>query len=429
MTLESIRSSGKHFKLGIATVVLLMLNFAFPHAVNAASVTATGRGAIDNNLDAARQVALDDAIKNALLAYGGRVDSQTTLRNGLLSDDRIRFRAAGQVRNVQIITEHAGREFYVVEISADVEPGGHCADQDGRTYSRSVLFTAFPREELQSSLVGKLGNIDADLPLEMSRRLYPKHLTVVQAEHRANLISHSQYLAQSLLASDEVQNIARQHGTQFVVSGSVIDMSMIHPEQYHRRTYGSDTVNRISGALREWRGKDPSDSRNRSFALRVVLSDGLSGQPLFDKVYRGEGIWNARYAAEVGFASPRFWTTDYGRSVSDVIDEAVADLGSKLSCQPFMVNAEALPEANAMYISAGANHGLKVGDSFDIYVQHSVESPGHDASPTGRFKDGASLRMRSEGKTFTVTETYPTYSVGSTSGAVAVGRRYLVVAW
>lgn len=407
----------------------MVLSLLCAQLVSAASVTAVGRSALDKDIDLARQSALDDAIKNALLTHGGQVDSHTSVHDSLLSEDRIRFRAAGQVRNVHIIAEYKDHPFYVVEISAEVEARGSCVDQESHGYSRSVLFTAFPREEWQSSLLGKLGNVDADLPLEMSRRLYPQHLTLVQTDKEADLNSHSQYLSHSRLTSDEIQDIARKYSAQFVISGSVLDMSMIYPEDYFRRTYGGGAANQIGSKVRRWFGKPSRDIRDRAFALRLVLSDGLSGQPLFDKVYKTEGAWDAPYTADTGFGSPSFWRTAYGQSVSELMDQAVADLGQKLSCQPFMVSAKALPEDHSMYVPVGTNHGIQVGDSFAIYLQHAVEAPGYEASPTGRFKDGASLRMRSENKTFTVTETYPTYSVGRTSEAVTVGKRYLVVAW
>ena len=68
----------------------------------------------------------------------------------------------------------------------------------------------------------------------------------------------------------------------------------------------------------------------------------------------------------VGFGSPQFWQTGYGKEVRQVVQGAVADVNEVLRCQPFMARI-VQARGNRLHIEASAGAGIRPGDKFQVY--------------------------------------------------------------
>ena len=89
-------------KLLIFSFGLYVLSFS--HAAWAIWFEASGQAVIHNgDKKSARQLATQEAIKQALLFSGASVNSIQSLANGLLEDDRFEIRASGEVNDIQLI--------------------------------------------------------------------------------------------------------------------------------------------------------------------------------------------------------------------------------------------------------------------------------------------------------------------------------------
>ena len=401
-------------------VVFILL---YGSSVQSAIVIADGRSVIGKDVVLARKNALNDALRNAVIKVGGRVESVTGVKNGLLVNDNVRLSTSGQVRDVEILRDSQDGDFYIITIRADVDADtGSCIKAGGRIYNKSVLFTAFPREIPESSTVGRLFNVDTDFPKELSRRLYPSYNTVNQLATGVQLSSDNTFLSDSSPVYSAVQKYAEQYQVQFIVSGSIVDMSMVDPSGYFNQTWFGGVGRKLKGLVG---GSDNDDIRERLFSFRLMLFDGLSGDYIFDKTYSRIGVWDAKYTESTGFASPRYWKTGYGKVSSELIDEAITDLGQKLNCQPFMTALTVSESEQAVRLMAGANSGVKVGDSFEVYSLDPTNSAGLVA--TGLASQHGGLR-KTEG-TLTITQTYPTYSIGDTSVELKSTGKYSAVFW
>lgn len=419
------------YALQIATcLIMLMSNGGY---ASGSTITAEGRSSIGQDIQAARQQALEDAIRNALTKTGGQVDSTTDINNGMLINDRIRLRASGRVSNVEIFDEHQRDGVYAVSIRALVVDGYDCRSPQSSHYNRDVLITGFPREKPQSSQVGQLHNIDTDFSTEIARRLYPAYQVLIQDEPSLSLASRSRYATPNVQASETVKSLASKYQVQMVIAGSIVDMSMLYPEDYARQTYAGKTFRKIGNMFsgKEDSSKLASDVRARHFALRLVVYDGLSGSPIFDKDYADIGIWDARFTEITGFGSPRFWQTAYGRKVSSLINDAVNDAGQKINCQPFMVTAKLHGEApgNRVYVFAGANHGVKIGDAFDINSRSAAQFPGLNTVADTWPYPVEYRSMQTEKTHLTITEVYPAYSIGTSTASLKSGQHYVAISW
>src|SRR5690606_17128313 len=149
---------------------------------------------------------------------------------------------------------------------------------------------------------------------------------------------------------------------------------------------------------------------------------------LYDKTYQIEGLWDARYTENTGFASARFWQTHYGRAVHQLLDEVVDDLGQKITCQPFMASLKLDKSDPAGYIMAGSNSGLKVGDTLKVFNQIAA-SFGHRHVPANAYQLANHVQqLRQADAEIVITQTCPSSSLGSFSTPRTPPGQYLVMA-
>lgn len=400
-------------------------------SANAETVFAEGRSAIGSDLQAARQSAYEDAVRNALLKTGSRVDSSTTVNNGMVVNDRVNLRMSGKVSDVEVLDELQLNGFYVVTVRAVVEEDYDCKSTPVAQYHKDVLFTGFHREHPEMAQVGRLDNVDAEFPVALSQRLYPAFHVLVQNEPSVLLASRTDYGEANVQISESVKKLAAKYQVQFVVSGSIVDMSMLSPHDYFRQDSVVAAVRKVSGmsAARD-RDSVVKDVRARRFGFRLVIYDGVIGAPIFDKTYADVGVWDASYTEATGFASPRFWRTHYGQMVNALVDTAVGEMGQKISCQPFMVPVrEGSGSDQLLHVLAGANHGVKVGDTFELAQLRGEYLPGLNQVSDLWPYPAEQRSLAGDGVTMTVTQVYPTYSIAKPGSRLHSGHRYMAVAW
>lgn len=407
-------------------LLLSLLWMAAAGATAAEVMRAEGQSVITGDLDTARQNAINDALRRAALQAGGQVKSHTQVHNGRVVRDDMQLQSDAHVSQVRVLHEFRREGVYHVVLEAEVNDTS--ASCNARGYHKSVLFTGFSRERPQSATVGGLHNVDASVPQELARRLYPAHDTLVQTQTHLQLASNARFLDDYYQQAHSLQQAANRHQAQYVVTGTVVDMSMRNTDAYYRQnslTRAGHTV--VSGVMGRG-GHRESDIRSRHFALRVVLHDGITGEALFDKTYRTDGVWNARYRETTGFASPRFWQTHYGERVDKLLQTVSAELGQKLDCQPFMAEVRVDRKDPGAYVMAGANHGIKVGDSLKVMAHSRAPFPQSGRHSSAYPLSEAPVRLEASEAQMVITQVYPTHSVGSFTTPLAPHYRYLAVA-
>ncbi|HSE39504.1 MAG TPA: flagellar assembly protein T N-terminal domain-containing protein [Acidobacteriota bacterium] len=106
-------------------ILVLLLCFALPvFAQDTKQITAEGVASIGSDPAAARDKAIDDALRRAVeQAVGSMVESETAVENYKLLSDRIYSRSSGYVKNYNVISERQEGGLLRVTISADVSSG------------------------------------------------------------------------------------------------------------------------------------------------------------------------------------------------------------------------------------------------------------------------------------------------------------------
>lgn len=240
-----------------------------------------------------------------------------------------------------------------------------------QAHRKKLLITAFPRREQNSSNLGALHDVEQALPALLGERL-----------SQAPAVASSQLLDRSLAGSatpdpemaQAARRLAKRHHAQLVLSGEVLDMSMAHS----REGFNPGPINRArNGLVNTLHLPSAWDSRQRQFVLQLTLRDGITGEPLSRRQYQSRGAWNAGTPHRVGFDSPRFWDTDYGRELGELIDRAGEDLGEHIRCQPLTASLDIPTHPGQIILHSGTNQGLKAGDRLRLYKVIFRTVPGH----------------------------------------------------
>ena len=351
------------------------------------------------NQAADRDRALNEAAKKALQGEG--VPLQATdvfVRDGVLDNDAVAKQSRGKINAIRLLQHWEEEGVLHTRVEVDFNAQAQCERES--LFAKKVFVTAMRRETPQSSAVGALGNVDKEFSRELAQRLHDTFNTRITDNSHQILPADSQTVTQPELVPAVVLEVAKNQNSQFVLTGSILDMAMAHPEKYRTSLAITRSGERIK----------------RHLAFRVLLYDGMTGVLIFDKTYTGTGAWATDPANKVGFATPEFWALDYGKTTRHMLDAAALDLGASLKCQPFMVNAEYLASEQKVYLPAGLNQGFKVGDVLALY--HRKNLPRH-----------ADFSLADVGVSLTITQTYADYSLASASKELFENYPYIAVSW
>jgi hypothetical protein len=342
----------------IILMIFISLISLVSFSVYAYVVEVEGQAPIVGNVNQARQQALEDAMRQASLRAEAHVVSTQLMSKGVIQQDDIKLKSQAKVKDVEVLWENAQDGIYSVAIRADVKPVQMCQSA-GHNLRKAVAITGFGLVSAKQTSLGQLQNIEQDLArvfintlndrgqmhaLDASNiSLYEKPVHAPSLQNQQRHLTTSMALAQNL-------------GAQYIVSGIV---------------RGLDTLSTVSDKVQSnmtWLslvglGDEPAE---RQFVIDVFVHDGFSGALIFSNSYATQGLWNLDRMANVRFASPVFWKSEYGHAVKDLLASAIDDVSMSLRCQPFMAKI-IKAEGKRLHIEALAGAGIRPGDKFSIY--------------------------------------------------------------
>lgn len=290
-----------------------------------------------------------------------------------------------------------------------------CAETFVNNYKKSIAFSSFPRIQVNNSKLGALHQVEQHLPMLIGANLRNRHQMLAPIQLREAFTGASQ--GGELLVASHTQTLARQHRVQFLVSGEVDDMSMSFPDTVEKPGYYTRFVSGVHNFLHI---NTSLDKRSRVFSFTLNARDGVTGQLIFSNQYRTFGQWKAVPEEHVGFGSPRFWSTDYGRQIQQLVAKASDELAATLNCQPYMARVDSRPYQQQVIIHSGANNGMRSGDTLDLY--QLVYQP-----INGEYQQFDTRLIKHNGRVH-LTEIYPSHSVGHVVNETLTAGQYLVKA-
>ena len=392
-------------------LLILAATLLLPTASFAKTVDAIGEAVIYNDdIADARYRATQQAIKQAVLESGSRVNIKDELNNGEL-ESNLEIRSSGHVQKARIISEEQNGDFLRVVARVDVTPDSQCSSGPTSYYKKTVGITGFELQVPQQARLGELSNISRELPKdladEINKQGYLRALTATNIAIYPDLLN-----APSSTNYDgsltNVTRISEQLGVQYIVSGVIRDIG----EVYLRRPNDKNTKNTL-----EEEGID----KERNFVVDIYIYDGFSGALLFEHRYNEIGNWDISDHARIGFGSAKFWTVHYGKVVRQALKESALDTSEQLRCQPFIANIFRT-EGNRIHVSAGSLAGIKQGDKFNVYRRYEVFNQ----------LQSAQTQLNNANISVTIKQVQPNFSVGELvvdSHILNVQQQDVVIAW
>jgi len=275
-------------------------------------------------------------------------------------------------------------------------------------WRKNITFTAMPRLYPTQSNAGNFYQAETYIPQLLARELTK---SIGTGNHFIQ-----QTISENLDAEQKrrtAQQIALKEGTQFVLQGEILDMSMRDPTT----VYSPGFVQSLRNYFTDITFIKFVDSRDRVFALHLVLRDGFTGEVVFDQSYSTSGIW--KNPAPIGFSSPDLWKSHYGRRIEKLLHKASKQLANNLKCQPYMARIEVAPGQTELLLEGGANNGLHSGDQLKLYQMVVIASPGrYDSYQTRLIKRDIHLQLK---------EVYPSHSLALMQGDYMLNGQYLAV--
>ena len=298
--------------------------------------------------------------------------------------------------------------------AAYYNPGmGMCPEPFAHGYKKSMAFVSFPRLQPPSSNLGALHKVEQHLPMLIGANLRNRHgmLTPVQLPESFSSANQRGEAA----AAAQAQMLARQHRVQFFISGEVDDMSGSSADK--DPGYYTRFVNGVRDLLHI---NKPLDARSRAFSFNLYVRDGVTGQVIFSQQYKTFAEWKNLPQIDMGFGSPRFWMTDYGKQIQHLVGQASDDLANAIQCQPYMARVDSRPGRQQIVIHSGTNNGMRSGDSLELY--QIVYEP-----VMGEYQQFDTRLIKRNGKVY-LTETYPSHSIGHVVDEPLLNGQYVVKA-
>ena len=328
-------------------ILLFILLMLFASTSYAEIFTGTGTAPIirGNKADA-RNKAIEDALRQALLQSGAKISTEQSARNGRLTMHNIRMSSDSKITRYNVVDQKDHGDYIEVTVREDIyNKAGVCK---GKQYAKTITPILFIYDEGQAdNSERQLHDFNRELTRQFhSRLLLNKDVfntrSWIDRNYRIDLRSmeyeHSD-------VREQIRHLAKITDSQYLLLGSIRDLGFEEPD--------GNALTRMF--------KD--DRRNISFS--VYLVNGITGEMIYAKNFSEIADWSYDKRDNVDVRSNKFWKTDYGRKTSELITSAVAEITREAMCQG--LNATIIRvESGKYHINAGSGNNLKQGDQFRI---------------------------------------------------------------
>ncbi|QUN06828.1 flagella assembly protein FlgT [Shewanella yunxiaonensis] len=341
---------GCYRKITMKSLVCLLTLLSLSLPCQAYWVEATGEAKIINgDSDNAREVAVKNAVRMALLQNGGKFQASQTTNKGQLTDQALTLSAANNISSIQLLNEQKQGNRLTVTVKIDL------LHQDQEKCSNDGLKAAIliPRTTIRDRSQLRYGRLE-QLPTAFS-------------EHLVNALQQNSALSVPVSLVNQEVNIpaltnsdggfraptliSEMTDSQYLLIPELTDISVAEP---------------TSAILGLWQ-----HAPIRQFQLKLTLYHGISGEIVWQHEYSQPSEWEFAKTAMVNPTSSEFWQSEYGESAEQIITEAVRDIDETLSCRPLLAQIIALNDSQIV-LNIGRKNGVKKGDKFKIVLQHNI---------------------------------------------------------
>ncbi len=329
-------------------LIIASLMCFIPLLADANWVEVTGKAYIENDdIELARQNAVDDALLNADFKYGVHFSNQYQIRDGKLANAAStlnqRTRASTEF---ELADEDIDGDEIKVEIRVFVD-GLTLNNEPKSLYKSRVLVPRTLVFNPQQLTYGQIHYFGRSLSKRLAGVIDRQSKTAFSEsfpDDKLNFSPGSSHTDEQRLP----QWLGAKTEAQYVLIPELTDVS-----------------------VEEESSLGMFFSVKRQFALRLSLFHAISGEKIWSKSYRTDAEWEFARNEIISTESNRFWASDYGKKVSRVLRQAARDLGQLVTHRPLMGQIIAKKQ-NQLLLNVGRNHGLNINDTLNVILKRDL---------------------------------------------------------
>lgn len=335
--------------------LLLMALLCCSPLANATWYESVGRSEIiDGETEVSRNMAVQDALRQAMLYAGANVSSLQQLNGGLLQQQQLRIQSQGVIHDLQLIDEREKDNFLYVTIRADIvkDPSQCHAGQS----PKSIAITHFPFHLRQQATTGAIYALTEQVPQRIYQQMntFGANLVAMQMLDNVGQWQQISTPATGQGTTNPVQWLSPLTNAQYVLTGELRDVSLDTPQS-------------------RWMGLVSDDPR-RNFTLHLSLYQRHNGELVWQKQYATSAPWELPIRQHVDVTANEFWRSSYGTAIHSLSQQALSDINDALACQTSTGEIIAVNQNNVT-INLGRIHGMQKGDTLKILHQSSFSDP------------------------------------------------------
>ena len=334
------------------TLTALLTTTFLAQSAYATFLTSEGKSPIrHNDLSTARYLATLDAMNQASLENGAQVTSDTIMNNLSVRSDTIRIRTQGKVGKVHMLQEWEEDGVYYVRISADVSDNPlNCGSPTALVHNKRIGVTQFSNHALQDS--SDLRGVEQGLAQMLIHQINrtPSLQAVDLSEYAIQANSYEE-------RQEQVQQLARQSGVQFIAAGSL--------EQAGIDGVGALSESGPMKSISSFIGMIQERVQNRHLEIQTTLYEGESGESI-SRQQGGVSLLGTTYVGRNNrVGSHAFLGTETGGGFQQLINSQTRELVEQLSCQPMVTSIQSI-QGTVITLPVGRNAGIHSGDRLVI---------------------------------------------------------------
>jgi hypothetical protein len=289
---------------------------------------------VSNATGMAREYAVRDALRQAMLQTKAYINSTSVSSNNALVIESASLNTAGKVDGVEVLREWTEDDFFYVRIRAKVDDTLDNAPSPAARYRKRVALLQL--DVLHRQQISDVPGIETSIPKELLRRI----------ENTDNFvgIDATQAMINDKESSDaaiaqRVIALAEQSGAQIVVAGTIRDMSI------------------LSGLVFD----------DRAIELELSIFDGISGVRISRQRFSERVPYTGYQKTGTSAVSHNFFTTTrFGKALDHILDSQAALLEKELKAIPFSARIINIQGQDIIF-DAGASARIEVGDTLMAY--------------------------------------------------------------
>lgn len=311
----------------------------------AAWYESTGVAKIRNNgVSAARTLATEDAIKQALIFSGAKVTSIQSLANGVWQGETVQISQHGAVERIEVVDEIISGDTLQLTLRLNIFAEERTCL--GANVKKSLVTVPAQLQFVSQAQVGQIFNLASAIDTKLAHS-FSQQNQVVQSIYRGQSVDISPFFAfPSQTQQAFVRQIAEQNNSHYVMFNQINDISL------------GDKQN---SAAAFWQ----DDAYERYYSMQSIIYDGFSGEKLWQESFQTSGIWQYKKAAKVNVNSTQFWQQDWGSTILSLLSQVTQSVSEQLACEMTRGRILAL-NGTQLTLGLGNSHDLTKGQLFAV---------------------------------------------------------------